>query len=141
MVKRNGRVQLIVGLSVLCLMILAAVPISAAWSSTTTTSTHFLNHEATGVGSCNLIGWNPNTVEPEDIFNAPMGQRPMTYKPDNYDCVGAKFAGPGVEFAKFPQPHNFKIDNRVTTRSVLVCSKSGACKQHSTTYWTPRKAV
>ncbi len=64
----------------------------------------------------------------------------MTYKPDNYDCSGARFAGPGVEFAKFAQPHDFKIDNRVTTRSELVCSK-GSCKQESTTDWQPTKPV
>lgn len=90
-------------------------------------------HRATGVGSCTLIGWNPNTVEPEDVTTGPI---PISYKPDNYDCRGARFAGPGVEFAKFPQPHNFKVQNRVTTRSELVCSK-GSCKTVSRTYWQP----
>jgi PKD repeat protein len=143
MLKRIGRVRIIAALAVACLAVLAAIPIGAAYSSTNAAvhySTHYLNHEATGVGSCNLIGWNPTTVEPEDIVNAPAGLRPMTYRPDNYDCAGARFAGPGVEFAKFPQPHNFNITNRITTKSELVCSK-GACKTRSTSYWAPSKPV
>jgi PKD repeat protein len=143
MLRRVGRVQLIAGLTAVCLLALAAIPLSAAYSSTAVrviSSNHYLSHEATGVGSCNLIGWNPTTVEPEDVVNAPTGLRPMTYRPDNYDCVGARFAGPGVEFAKFPQPHNFKFDNRITTRSELVCSK-GSCTTKSSTYWEPTKPV
>ncbi len=88
------------------------------------------NHPATGVGSCTLIGWNPNT-DPANAKNLPIGHRTQTYKPDNYDCTGAKFAPPGVEFAKFPQPKNFKIANKqsvqtVNKQSTVVASPTAA---------------
>ena len=56
-------------------------------------------HPATGVGSCTLKGWNPQT-DPEDAKDLPEGQRPQTYKRDDYNCTGAKFAQDGVEFAR-----------------------------------------
>src|SRR5262249_45513934 len=65
----------------------------------------------TGVGSCTIKNWNPNT-DPDDAKDLPQGARPQTYKPDDFDCTGATFAADGVEFAKFPQPHNFKITNQ-----------------------------
>src|SRR2546421_1350421 len=67
-------------------------------------------HPAAVVGSCTLKGWNPNS-DPNDAADLPQGMRPQTYKPDDYDCTGAKFAAPGVEFARFPQPHNFQSHN------------------------------
>jgi PKD repeat protein len=63
-------------------------------------------HPATGVGSCTLKNWNPDT-DPDDAKDLPQGARPQTYKPDDYNCTGAKFAADGVEFTKFPQPHDF----------------------------------
>ena len=48
-------------------------------------------HPATGVGSCTLKGWNPST-DPNDAKDLPEGQRPQTYKRDDYNCTGAKFA-------------------------------------------------
>jgi hypothetical protein len=48
-------------------------------------------HPATGVGSYTLKNWNPK-LAPRDAKNLPQGQRPQSYKPDNYDCTGAKFA-------------------------------------------------
>ncbi|HEV2636352.1 MAG TPA: PKD domain-containing protein [Actinocrinis sp.] len=72
---------------------------------------------ATGPGSCTLIGWNPG-ADPTNAANLPAGQRPMTYKPDNFNCTGAKFAAPGVEFAKFPQPKNFAITDKDVTTTV-----------------------
>ena len=74
-------------------------------------------HPKTGVGSCTLIGWNPNT-DPTNAKNLPAGKRPQTYKPDNFDCTGAVFAAPGVEFAKFPQPKNFKITDKNVVKTV-----------------------
>ena len=77
-----------------------------------------------GPGSCTLKGWNPAT-DPRNAKNLPLGQRPQTYKPDNFDCAGAVFAAPGVEFTKFPQPKNFTITNKQvvqqagTTRQVV----------------------
>jgi PKD repeat protein len=68
----------------------------------------------TGLGSCTLKNWNPN-LDPEDAKNLPQGQRPQSYRPDDYNCAGAAFASPGVEFAKFPQPHNFAT--RQSTRA------------------------
>jgi PKD repeat protein len=71
----------------------------------------------TGVGSCTLIGWNPST-DPTNAKNLPVGHRPQTYRPDNFDCTGAVFSAPGVDFSKFPQPKNFKITNKDVTRTV-----------------------
>ena len=71
-------------------------------------------HPATGVGSCTLKGWNPS-ADPADAKDLPLGDRHQTYIPDNYDCTGAKFAAPGVEFAKFPQPRNFHVTDVHTT--------------------------
>src|SRR5882672_1596731 len=84
-------------------------------------------HPATGVGSCTLKGWNPST-DPNDAKDLPEGQRPQTYKRDDYNCTGAKFAANGVEFARFQQPNNFHINNRKTVQPVPVC-KDGACNQ------------
>src|SRR2546428_12673181 len=42
-------------------------------------------HPATGVGSCTLKGWNPRT-DPNDAKDLPEGQRPQTYKRDDYNC-------------------------------------------------------
>jgi PKD repeat protein len=92
-------------------------------------------HPATGVGSCTLKGWNPGS-DPADAKDLPNGDRPQSYKPDNYDCTGAVFAKPGVEFAKFPQPHDFRITNRQTVRPTPVCPV-GACNQ---TVWQPTQA-
>src|SRR5437879_5609330 len=85
-------------------------------------------HPATGVGSCTLKGWNPST-DPNDAKDLPEGQRPQTYKRDDYNCTGAKFAKDGVEFAKFQQPHNFNITNQQTTRTVPMCKGTVPCNQ------------
>ncbi|HEV2348135.1 MAG TPA: PKD domain-containing protein [Actinocrinis sp.] len=82
-------------------------------------------HPATGVGSCTLKGWNPST-DPKDAKDLPEGSRPQSYAPDNFDCNGATFAAPGVEFSKFPQPSNFKVSDLDTQRQVKSCS-SGKC--------------
>jgi PKD repeat protein len=82
-------------------------------------------HPATGVGSCTLNGFNPS-ADPEDAKNLPEGQRHQTYKPDDYNCNGAKFAAPGVEFTKFPQPHNFNITNHQSTQATPLC-QSATC--------------
>jgi PKD repeat protein len=68
---------------------------------------------ASGPGSCTLIGWNPQT-DPKNAKNLPIGHRPQTYKPDNFNCSNAKFAPLGAEFQKFPQPHDFAIKNTVS---------------------------
>src|SRR5262245_48242673 len=80
---------------------------------------------ATGVGSCTLKNWNPS-LDPDDAKDLPEGDRPQTYKPDDYDCTGATFASDGVEFAKFPQPGNFHVTNRPSMEPVQVC-QAGAC--------------
>ncbi|WP_052432461.1 PKD domain-containing protein [Streptacidiphilus carbonis] len=85
----------------------------------------------TGVGSCTVRGWNPAT-SPKNAKDLPVGQRPQTYKPDDFDCTGAVFAAPGVEFAKFPQPSNFKITNKSVTQ------KAGG---HQTVVGEPAAAV
>jgi PKD repeat protein len=74
-------------------------------------------HPKTGVGSCTLKGWNPAT-SPANAKNLPVGQRPMNYKPDDFDCSGAVFAAPGVEFSKFPQPKDFNITDKTVMQTV-----------------------
>ncbi|MFF3906515.1 PKD domain-containing protein [Streptomyces sp. NPDC001848] len=80
-------------------------------------------HPATGVGSCTLKNWNVDQ-DPEDAKNLPEGKRPQSYKPDDYNCTGAHFAAPGVEFAKFPQPHNYSAKaatgGRMTTATATA---------------------
>ena len=71
-------------------------------------------HTASGLGSCTLKNWNPN-ADPDDAKDLPEGSRPQTYKPDDYDCTGAKFASNGSEFAKFPQPHDFPARTQTAT--------------------------
>jgi PKD repeat protein len=96
-------------------------------------------HPATGVGSCTLKGWNPK-LAPRNVQNLPLRKRIQTYKPDNYNCTGARFAKPGVEFARFPQPRNFHVTNRKTVRVVRVC-QPGACSRQRETVWQPSQAI
>jgi PKD repeat protein len=96
-------------------------------------------HPATGVGSCTLKGWNP-AADPADAKNLPVGDRPQTYRPDNYNCTGAVFAKPGVEFARFPQPRDYHITNQHTTRLVRTC-KPGACTPRLERVWAPTAAI
>src|SRR5215813_7143503 len=84
-------------------------------------------HPTTGAGSCTIRNWNPN-LDPNDAKDLPQGARPQTYKPDDFDCTGAAFASPGAEFTRFPQPHNYPVNNRQTLRSVPVC-RAGVCHQ------------
>src|SRR5262249_10996428 len=51
-----------------------------------------------------------------------------TYKQDDYDCTGATFSAPGVEFARFPQSNNFHVNNQQKVRPVPVC-EAGVCNQ------------
>jgi PKD repeat protein len=95
-------------------------------------------HPATGVGSCTLKNWNPS-LDPGDAKALPEGQRPQTYKPDDYNCTGAKFAAPGAEFARFPQPHNFHVTNLHTVRPVRVC-RAGVCSTQLRAVWQPVQA-
>src|SRR5215471_11902463 len=96
-------------------------------------------HPATGVGSCTLKGWNPAS-DPAHAKDLPIGHRRQTYRPDNYNCNGAVFAKPGVEFAKFPQPHNYHITNRHGTQLVRTC-KSGVCTKQAEPVWRPAAAA
>ena len=75
---------------------------------------------ASGPGSCTLKGWNAST-DPEDAKDLPVGDRPQSYKPDDYNCTGATFAKEGVEFKKFPQPADYKIKNEQVVRHVPSC--------------------
>jgi hypothetical protein len=77
-------------------------------------------HPATGVGSCTLKNPHPKASPAE------ARKRIQTYRPDNYDCNGAEFARPGVQFARFPQPKNFHIANRKVVRLARVC-RAGTC--------------
>jgi PKD repeat protein len=113
-------------------------------------------HPATGVGSCTEIGWNNNQKPIPNANAIPMGHRLQTYKPDNYDCKGARFASPGVEFRSFPQPKSFSITNRKATETVDTCSsvdlghgqafgpgsdQSGPCGMTQATVWQPTAAI
>src|SRR5579862_797427 len=93
----------------------------------------------TGVGSCPLKNWNPST-DPKNAKDLPLGHRPMTYTPDGFDCTGAVFAKQGVEFAKFPQPHDFHVNNQPATRMVNLC-RAGTCAKQVVTTWTPAATV
>jgi PKD repeat protein len=96
-------------------------------------------HPATGVGSCTLKNWNPAT-DPDDAKDLPEGQRPQSYRPDDYDCAGASFAAPGVEFSTFPQPNNFNVTNQSTLRPVSMC-RAGACSPQVMAVAQPAQAV
>jgi Phosphoesterase family len=111
-----GRKSAIAGVAVVVFLLLGIGP-SVAQDA----------HPATGVGSCTLKNWNPNT-DPDDAKDLPQGNRPQTYKPDDYNCDGATFAAPGVEFARFPQPRDFHVTNQQTLRPVPVC-QAGVCNQ------------
>lgn len=96
-------------------------------------------HPATGVGSCTLKNWNPDT-DPEDAKDLPEGDRPQSYKPDDYNCTGATFAEQGVEFARFPQPASFNIADRQTSLPVGVC-QAGSCTKQVKAVTQPAAAV
>jgi PKD repeat protein len=93
----------------------------------------------TGVGSCTLKGWNPGD-DPADAKDLPVGDRHQTYIPDNYDCTGAVFAKPGVEFNRFPQPHNLKITN-VTRAAEAVLPAGVTATMQSPAVLQPSAAV
>jgi len=84
-------------------------------------------HTASGLGSCTLKNWNPN-ADPDDAKDLPEGSRPQTYKPDDYDCTGAKFATNGSEFAKFPQPRNFAAGTQTATANPVKGARSSQTK-------------
>ena len=96
-------------------------------------------HPATGVGSCTLKNWNP-AADPDDAKDLPEGSRPQTYKPDDYNCTGAKFAANGVEFTKFPQAKNFAITNHPAVRSLEAC-QAGYCQTQAASVQQPTAAV
>jgi PKD repeat protein len=93
-------------------------------------------HPATGIGSCTLKGWNPST-DPEDAKDLPQGDRHQTYKPDDYNCNGAKFAAPGVEFTKFPQPANYKVTNHTTVTNMQAAQAPTAAINPLAPYFPP----
>ena len=74
-----------------------------------------------GPGSCTLKGWNPS-ADPGDAKDRPQGSRPQSYKPDDYDCTGAKFAANGAEFAKFPHPKTFTPAVGTASKSATTAS-------------------
>jgi PKD repeat protein len=96
-------------------------------------------HPATGVGSCTLKGWNPST-DPRNAKNLPEGHRPQSYRPDDYNCLGAKFAARGTEFATFPQPHNFRITDTAKVEPYRVCH-AGVCTKELRTVMAPSAAM
>jgi len=94
-----------------------------------------IGHPATGVGSCTLKGWHPK-LDPKNAKKLPLGHRPQTYRPDDYNCTAAHFAAPGIEFRQFPLPHNFHIKNRQTTLAVRRC-RAGLCHEQMKTVLQP----
>src|SRR5262249_22228931 len=91
---------------------------------------------ATGVGSCTIKNWNP-ALDPDDAKDLPQGARPQTYKPDDFDCTSAAFAADGVEFAKFPQPSNF----RGTSQQAKAVSQPAAAINPLAPYFPPYSYV
>ncbi len=122
-----------------CLAATAVVAVSMAGLALVGPDAGAALHPATGIGSCTLKGWNPGS-DPEDAKALPEGQRTQTYKPDDYNCNGAKFAAPGVEFTKYPQPHDFQITNRQTAQPIPLC-KSAICDTQTTPVSRPTAAV
>ncbi|MCW2856776.1 MAG: repeat-containing protein [Marmoricola sp.] len=118
-------------LGLLVVLGLGAVPLSQAVGATT--------HPATGPGSCTLRNWNPAS-DPRDATDLPEGQRPQTYKPDDYNCTGATFARPGVEFTRFPQAKDLHLTNRTTTKPVRTCT-SGVCTTTQRSVLAPTTAT
>ncbi len=96
-------------------------------------------HPKTGVGSCTLIGFNPKHYSHKAKY-LPLGHRHQTYIADNYDCQGAVFAKPGVEFRKFPQPKKFHITNTKVVRLVRSC-QAGGCRKQMLQVRAPTAAV
>ena len=92
-------------------------------------------HPATGVGSCTLKNPDPKLAA-RNPTKLPLAKRIQTYRPDNYDCDGAVFAKPGVQFRRFPQPRNFHITNRKVTKLAQVC-EGGSCNTQLQTVWQP----
>ena len=97
-----------------------------------------LKNPATGVGSCTLKNSEPKLNLPNPA-KLPLSKRHQTYRPDNYDCDGAEFAKPGVEFRRFPQLHDFHITNRKAVRLEQVC-QAGTCSTQLRTVWEPTQA-
>jgi PKD repeat protein len=89
---------------------------------------------AAGVDSCSLKNSHPK------IGGAELRKRIQTYRPDDYDCDGAVFAKPGVQFRRFPQPHNFHITNRKVQRLVKMC-KAGTCNTQLQSMQEPTRAI
>ncbi|GAA2500897.1 hypothetical protein GCM10009858_44000 [Terrabacter carboxydivorans] len=89
-----------------------------------------------GPGSCNEKNWHPGT-DPEDAKDLPQGHRPQTYTPDDFDCSGAKFAAPGVEFAKFPQPHDYPARHTATSTPSQVTTASATAVNPLAPYFPP----
>ena len=118
--------------------IAAVVALTAVGASVAVGATP-AGHPKTGVGSCPLMNWNPS-ADPKNAKDLPLGKRPMTYRPDGFDCTGDVFAKPGVEFAKFPQPRDFQVKNVPTTRMLTIC-KSRTCTKQPETTWAPTAAV
>jgi len=127
--------QLAVGAAaaVLCLAGFYLSPASGA-----VTGVGNLPHPATGVDSCTLKNTDPKLAV-RDATKLPLGKRPQTYRPDNFDCDGAEFAKPGVQFARFPRPKNFHIVNRRVIRPVRVC-QSGVCRGQMQPVLQPTRA-
>ena len=93
-------------------------------------------HPATGVGSCTLKNWNPGS-DPGDAKDRPQGDRPQSYKPDDYDCTGAKFARNGAEFTKFPQPRNFPARQPATAAKTAAGAAVSATSNPLAPYFPP----
>jgi PKD repeat protein len=93
-------------------------------------------HPPSGVGSCTLKNWDSNR-DPAGAKDLPQGQRPQAYRPDDYDCTGAKFAAPGAEFAKFPQPHDYKITNTQNVQGGQSVSQPQAVSNPLSPYFPP----
>lgn len=115
-------------------LVVVALAVSAAWLvPAESAAAHPVG------GSCKLKNWDPDD-DPVDAKDLPQGERPQTYRPDDYDCTGATFAKDGVEFTKFPQAHNFQVTNQQTMRSAELCV-AGACSWQTRSVAQPTQAI
>src|ERR1700719_548725 len=117
-------------------MIRWKVPVAGGAIVAVVALTGFYLSPATGA----VGGAGPLKNSEPKIPGRDLSKRHQTYRPDNYDCEGAVFAKPGVEFRRFPQPHNFHITNRKVVRLARVCN-AGTCSTQLRTVWEPTRSV
>ncbi|HEX3392584.1 MAG TPA: hypothetical protein VHS55_08475, partial [Solirubrobacteraceae bacterium] len=131
-------------MSVAALVIVAVASLASGQGSSSSLAAVATLNPATGVGSCTLRNWNPS-LDPKNAKSLPEGHRHQTYAPDDFNCIGAVFAQPGVEFSKFPQPQDFHVidhgsvynDQTQTTQPAAQVAHAAAAVNPLAPYFPP----